>query len=115
MDVKDAGRLGGKARAAQLTPEEYRELGIKGGTNRWADKTPEERSAHARMMAAAPRKPRAKKEKPVRVPKKRGPWPKKREGATSGPGSLSKRGPVAGGGPGSLSKSKEAPQEGENQ
>jgi len=80
MDTKDAGRLGGIARAAQLTTEEYREMGIRGGTNRWADKTPEERSAHAKMMAAAPRKKRTPKVKPPEAPrpkKKRGPWPKK--------------------------------------
>lgn len=78
MTVQEAGWLGARAKAASTTPEQRQVITRKAGVARWADSTPEERSAHARMMAAAPRKPR-KKVKPPRPKKKRGPWPKKRE------------------------------------
>lgn len=47
------GRLGGRARAKALSPEEIAEIGSKGGRARAKSLTAAEQSAHARKAVAA--------------------------------------------------------------
>jgi len=52
------GRMGGKATAKAMTPDELKARAAKAGAARWAGKTEDERKAHARLMQAG-RKPKA--------------------------------------------------------
>jgi hypothetical protein len=58
VDVAKIGRLGGKARAKNLSEKELSDSGRKAAKSRWASATAEERAAHGRMLAKA----RAKKQ-----------------------------------------------------
>ncbi len=59
MDTRDAGRLGGLARTANMTPEELKAATSKAGRSRWDQMTPEQREAHMAKMQAASRRRRA--------------------------------------------------------
>ena len=56
MDTRDAGRLGGLARTANMTPEELRVATAKAGRSKWARMTPEQREDHMAKMSAAARR-----------------------------------------------------------
>jgi len=56
MNTTDAGRLGGTARAARMTPEERSAAASAAARAKWAGMSAKKRSAHARMMAKSRRK-----------------------------------------------------------
>ena len=56
LSVRDAGRLGGRTRTANMTPEELKASAAKAGRSRWDQMTPEEREAHMAKMQAARRR-----------------------------------------------------------
>lgn len=56
MDTKDAGRLGGLARTANMTPDQLKAATAKAGRGRWDRMTPEQREAHMEKMREASRR-----------------------------------------------------------
>ncbi len=56
LSVRDAGRLGGRTRTANMTPEELKASAAKAGRSRWDQMTPEQREAHMAKMQAARRR-----------------------------------------------------------
>jgi hypothetical protein len=57
FDKSKAGKIGGPARAAAVSPERRKEIAVKAALARWNRLTPEERTAEA-MKGVAGRKPR---------------------------------------------------------
>jgi hypothetical protein len=51
MDTKKAGKMGGKRRAANMTPEERSKAASHAATARWSQFSPEERSAEMKRRA----------------------------------------------------------------